>query len=320
MKKITVLIKSAGDIDKRSLTFEPCEEGVQKALQKGETVAYLFDSGKFTAESVKKYLADNGQEVDGVSVPEEISIALRAVPSHSPAKAESETEWNSEEAVESLRKWASSDGSGDQETINFGKYATGFACYDGNAAGDVESYRLPHQAIEKGQLTVVLKGLDAAAAEIQAAEGGEDYTPEVLAKAKAHLERHYTEFDKVAPWNEAAPEETPIEKRKLDLESTLIARFKEWVGWHTPEAKQVFFDESSGSLSGVFETEDGDYLFEFTEKTSEGGYSYYSLSSLRAAAIPGGEAIATTWKKELDDGTVDDGETEDASDDDEGAE
>jgi len=53
-----------------------------------------------------------------------------AVPSHESQKLDENSAWDATEAVTKLRKWASSDGTGDKDTIDWAKYKWGFAWYE----------------------------------------------------------------------------------------------------------------------------------------------------------------------------------------------
>jgi phage shock protein A len=107
--------------------------------------------------------------------------------------------WDAQEAEIRLRKWASSDGSGAKETIDWSKYREGFAWYDDENPEDFGSYKLPHHDIVNGRFSVVWRGVVAAMAALEGARGGVD-TPEADKQAVYnHLRRHYEEFGKEAP-------------------------------------------------------------------------------------------------------------------------
>ena len=70
--------------------------------------------------------------------------------------------------------------------------------------------KLPHHRPDG---MVVLRGVMAAGAAIQGARGGVDISASDLSRVKRHLEAHYHEFDRQAPW-EAEKAETMFEKFK----------------------------------------------------------------------------------------------------------
>lgn len=123
-------------------------------------------------------------------------VAAKAVPFASgPVVTDS---WDGAAAEKALAKWASSDGSGDKDSIDWGKYAKGFAYYDepGEAFG---AYHLPHHDVHDGKLVVNRRGVEAAAAAVQGARNAS--IPDAdLSAVKAHLAKHYREWGGRAPW------------------------------------------------------------------------------------------------------------------------
>lgn len=111
------------------------------------------------------------------------------------------TAWDASAAVDRWKKWASSDGSGDKEKIDWDKFAKCFLWFDDKNKENFEAYVFPHHDIVDGKPVTVWAGVVAAAARIDQAKG---IPAGDLAKMKAHLAAHYKEFDKVAPWQRAA--------------------------------------------------------------------------------------------------------------------
>jgi phage shock protein A len=107
--------------------------------------------------------------------------------------------WDAQEAEIRLRKWASSDGSGAKETIDWSKYREGFAWYDDENPEDFGSYKLPHHDIVNGRFSVVWHGVVAAMAALRGARGGVNIPDEDKQAVYNHLRRHYEEFGKEAP-------------------------------------------------------------------------------------------------------------------------
>ncbi len=111
------------------------------------------------------------------------------------------TAWDASAAVDRWKKWASSDGSGDKEKIDWAKFAKCFLWFDDKAPESFGSYAFPHHDIVDGKPVTVWAGVVAAAARIDQSKG---IPAGDIAKMKAHLAEHYKEFDKVAPWQRAA--------------------------------------------------------------------------------------------------------------------
>lgn len=128
-----------------------------------------------------------------------------------------ETAWNADAAVQRWRKWASRDGSGKPATIDWKRYAECFLWFDDAAPEDFSSYKFLHHDIRDGKPVTVWQGVVAAAARIDQVKG---IPVDDIVKMKAHLDEHYHEFDKKAPW------ERENEKRTLDVDLTISASAK----------------------------------------------------------------------------------------------
>lgn len=118
--------------------------------------------------------------------------------------------WDATEARERIAKWASSDGSGDAEKINWGKYKEGFAWFDTNALEDAGSYKLPHHDIRGGQLEHHWRGAAAAMGALLGARGGVRIPNSDKEAAYNHLRAEYSRYGKTPPdyrTTEAMPEE-----------------------------------------------------------------------------------------------------------------
>jgi hypothetical protein len=124
-----------------------------------------------------------------------------AVSAHETPKSDADT-WDGAAAAEGLRQWASSDGSGDRDKVDWAKYRLGFAWYDGGDEESFDAYKLPHHRVEGGELKVVWPGVVAAAAAAEGARGGADIPDADLDGVRAHLAKHYAQFEKTPPWEE----------------------------------------------------------------------------------------------------------------------
>jgi hypothetical protein len=80
--------------------------------------------------------------------------------------------------------------------------------------------KLPHHTPDG---KVVLRGVMAAGAALQGARGGVDIPAADLERVKSHLEAHYHDFDRHAPW-------------ETEKAETLFQRFKKW--WTNEAAKE----------------------------------------------------------------------------------
>ncbi len=105
--------------------------------------------------------------------------------------------WDAVAAVNRWRKWASSDGSGDKDKIDWGKYAECFLWFDSKDPENFASYKFPHHDIRDGKPVTVWQGVVAAAARLNQAK---DIPAADIQKMRQHLAAHYKEFDKQPPW------------------------------------------------------------------------------------------------------------------------
>ncbi len=108
--------------------------------------------------------------------------------------------WDASEAEKRIAKWASKDGSGSKDQVDWDKYRQGFAWYDSANKEDFGSYKLPHHDIHNNSLVVNKHGVMAAAAAVDGARSG--WGEGDVAGIKSHLERHYHSWGEKAPWED----------------------------------------------------------------------------------------------------------------------
>ncbi len=116
--------------------------------------------------------------------------------------ADMDTEWDAAKARKNVAKWASSDGSGDKDKIDWAKYRKAFLWYDAENQENFGSYKLPIADVFDGKLKAVPKAIFAAAAAIQGARGGVDIPDADKEKIKKILEKYYKKMDRTPPWAE----------------------------------------------------------------------------------------------------------------------
>lgn len=110
-----------------------------------------------------------------------------------------ETDWDAAGARTRLAQWASSDGSGDKDTIDWDKYAKGFAWFDAEKKESFGSYKLPHHDIQSGQLKTVWRGVTAAMAVMLGSRGGVNLPDNDRKAVYMHLSKHYDQYGEEAP-------------------------------------------------------------------------------------------------------------------------
>jgi hypothetical protein len=129
------------------------------------------------------------------------------------------------EVLPRVRAWASSDGSGDKEKMDWAKFRKAFFWYDPEAAEDFGSYKLKFGDVVDGKLYAVWAGVHVAAGAIQGARGGVNIPDADRAAVRTHIGRYYAkarkEFDDdtiVEPWKKAAGPSTEIEFKSYPAE------------------------------------------------------------------------------------------------------
>lgn len=152
-------------------------------------------------DNICSFTINENNKTITVSIPiKEVSNLKAVVPfSHPEGTVEdAESSWDKTTAVKSLRKWASSDGSGDKDTIDWVKYRKGFAWYDAENIDNLGSYKYPHHLVnDDGEFVTVWRGVASAMAYFMAHK---ENLPESDRKGVyEHLAKHYGEFEKEAP-------------------------------------------------------------------------------------------------------------------------
>ncbi|ACV25351.1 hypothetical protein QIT38_gp11 [Methanocaldococcus fervens tailed virus 1] len=147
---------------------------------------------------------------------------VAASPSHKSKMEVVDGNWDKTKAIQALRKWASSDGSGDKDKIDWDKYKLGFAYYDPNKKEDFGSYKFPHHTVVNGKLVLHKQGLFTAMAYVNGAMGAT--IPENVRKeVYKHLREHYKRD--LGMKSDEVPEFKASEK----LEQELIEKVKKAV-------------------------------------------------------------------------------------------
>ena len=104
------------------------------------------------------------------------------------------SQWDSKQAEIRVRKWASSDGSGDRDKIDWDKYAKAFAWYDTKNKEAFESYEFLHHDVQKGELILNRNAVHKNFLLAESGVGSSSNTRLKTSQARKHLESHY-EYD-----------------------------------------------------------------------------------------------------------------------------
>lgn len=116
--------------------------------------------------------------------------------------ADPDVAWDAAESEMRRRRWASSDGSGDKDKIDWDKYAKGFFYRRSADAASFGDFKLPFADVVDGRLYAIRGGVHAAAAAVQGARGGVDIPDDEMPGVKNHIARYYEKMDEIPPWEQ----------------------------------------------------------------------------------------------------------------------
>lgn len=124
----------------------------------------------------------------------------KVIPLHN-VKIDKDAKWDSTKAKASLAKWASEDGTGNKDTIDWGKYSSGFAYVNTDKAGNFSAYKYPHHVVQGDELVTVSKGVaEAMGSLLQEFKTQEELESDEFAKGVYdHLKDHYVQAEKTPP-------------------------------------------------------------------------------------------------------------------------
>lgn len=152
--------------------------------------------------------------------------------------AERDTAWDGAAAERRVREMASSDGSGDPDTMDWASYGRAFLYRDPAAAGTFGAYKLGFADVINGQLQIVPKGVFAVAGALQGARGGVAIPAAdketIRGKVNAMYGRMADKFGDASispPWQAAvsAPTDLPIGARELPWDpAAAMERVRLW--------------------------------------------------------------------------------------------
>lgn len=106
--------------------------------------------------------------------------------------------WDAGAAEKRLRAWASKGA-----TVDWARYARGFAWVDPAKADNIGGYKLPHHDVRNGELVTVRAGVIAAGNAMAGSRGGVRIPAIDRGEVQAHLAKHYRQFSLTAPWDKA---------------------------------------------------------------------------------------------------------------------
>ena len=180
-----------GHLNSFSIGFEIIRDEIQKD-EEGNWTRFIYEV-KLYEVSIVPFPANENAVILG---------AKSVVPYQDLPLADRDRAWDGDAAIQRVRRWASSDGSGNKDTIDWARYRRAFVWYDAEDAENFGSYKLPIADIVDGQLRAVPRAIFAAAAAVQGARGGVDIPAEELPAVRRHLARYYRKMGETPPWEE----------------------------------------------------------------------------------------------------------------------
>lgn len=161
-----------------------------------EALVHLKDikNDKMLPATWKDFFEKEKEEEGKVLGEDKKAVPYSATPTFPEGKS-----WDASSAKVRIRKWASSDGSGDKDKIDWGKYRKAFAFYDPSDSENFGAYKLPHHDVDGETLKTVWRGVAAAMAALLGARGGVNIPSGDRKGVYNHLKKHYGQYDKEPP-------------------------------------------------------------------------------------------------------------------------
>lgn len=217
-----LLVRSMETAIRKSIETNPLGESLVRAK--------LNKSMQEVMSVVKSFIKDT-----------EEFVLTGTVPS-TDCKVDKDSEWDRMKAQASLAKRASSDGSGAKDTLDWAKYAEGFAWVNPEKAQELISYKLAHHYVDsEGAVVANFRAVCDAMAKLLGENHGGISSDDDLKEVYAHLAKHYadaevaapefkldytadqlTKISKGEPTEEAAQEETPPDTGATEEDSKSV--------------------------------------------------------------------------------------------------
>ena len=120
--------------------------------------------------------------------------------------------WDAAAAKKRISDWAGED---------WAKYRKGFAWYSPEDEDTKGGYKLPHHDVQGGSMVTVRSGVIAAGNAMMGSRGGVDLPESDVAAVKAHLAKHYRQFDLTPPWEREESADGGKEQKAMELEKAV---------------------------------------------------------------------------------------------------
>ena len=147
-----------------------------------------------------------------------------------------EKSWDAVKAQASLAKWASSDNSGENDTIDWGKYSKGFAFVDVENAEKLSSYKFGHHQVIDKDIVAIFKGVTKSMSILLA---NKEFYGDDASGIYDHLNRHYKDAEQLCP---------TFEETYTENQLKAIAEGKDWKVLDDPENPKDPTDDSEKTV------------------------------------------------------------------------
>jgi uncharacterized protein (UPF0297 family) len=198
MSYIRIVNPNTGEV-----IMEEYQDGTIKVLSNEMKKLLESVSGDSGRIPTKEELEELVRKIEEGELVEELAVE-KVVPYKGGPVIDSDI-WDASAARKRMAKWASSDGSGKKEKMNWGKFSQGFLIIDGDPE-NFGSYKYPHHDVRNNELCVHKKGTIAAMAFLLKVR------PSGVEAAYDHMAKHYRAMDMEPPKlkNEAYTDEEMV--------------------------------------------------------------------------------------------------------------
>ncbi len=123
--------------------------------------------------------------------------------------------WDGAAADGRVRKWASTDGSGEKDAMDWPKYRKAFVAYNAADAATFTGYKLGFADVVDGRLMAIRAGLVAVRAVLEGGRGGVDLPGDVKARARAFVDGYLGKPEGDSAAAEAVPAPSALEPQAI---------------------------------------------------------------------------------------------------------
>jgi hypothetical protein len=182
-----------------------CYRSIEEVLEFYE-LSSVYLGAQYGAEVVKKMVCEEGRTLDIIrKAIKEVNDKDEEAEGVKPeAEIKSVVPFKSFPLADPDESWSFSSADGNEllgDPPDWKKFASAYTWFDEDNKEAKTSYKLPHHKLIDSSIKTVLKGVMAAGGALMGARGGASIPADEVEGCKAHLGKHYKEFDKTPPWD-----------------------------------------------------------------------------------------------------------------------